>query len=69
MRRVALATLIAAFALAPPIALAHTGHAETSGLMYGLTHPITGIDHVSRDSSSASISCSRASAGSSSDWD
>jgi urease accessory protein len=46
MRRVALATLIAAFALAPAIALAHTGHAETSGLMYGLAHPITGIDHV-----------------------
>jgi len=43
MRRVALATLIA---LAPAIALAHTGHAETSGLMYGLAHPITGIDHV-----------------------
>jgi hydrogenase/urease accessory protein HupE len=28
------------------IALAHTGHAETTGLMYGLAHPISGIDHV-----------------------
>jgi urease accessory protein len=41
-----LTTLIAAFVLAPAIALAHTGHAETTGLMYGLAHPISGIDHV-----------------------
>jgi urease accessory protein len=38
---------MAAFVLAPAIALAHTGHGDTSGLMHGLSHPITGIDHVS----------------------
>ena len=46
MRPTLLTTLIAAFVLAPAIALAHTGGAETSGLMYGLAHPISGIDHV-----------------------
>jgi urease accessory protein len=46
IRPAVLTTLIAAFLLAPAIALAHTGHAETSGLMYGLAHPISGIDHV-----------------------
>jgi urease accessory protein len=46
MRPATLTTLIAAFVLAPAIALAHTGHADTTGLMYGLAHPITGIDHV-----------------------
>ena len=46
MRRAALTTLGAVFVLVPTIALAHTGHGETSGLMHGLTHPITGIDHV-----------------------
>jgi hydrogenase/urease accessory protein HupE len=33
-------------ALSPAIALAHTGDAETSGLLYGLAHPVSGIDHV-----------------------
>jgi urease accessory protein len=37
---------IAAFALAPAIALAHTGHGEPSGLVHGFIHPIAGIDHV-----------------------
>jgi urease accessory protein len=46
MRPALLTTLIAAFVLAPAIALAHTVGAETSGLMYGLAHPISGIDHV-----------------------
>jgi urease accessory protein len=46
MRPSVLTTLIAAFVLAPAIALAHTGHAETSGVMYGLAHPISGLDHV-----------------------
>jgi urease accessory protein len=46
MRRAVLTTLVAAFAIAPAIALAHTGHGDTSGLMRGFTHPITGIDHV-----------------------
>jgi urease accessory protein len=35
-----------AFVLAPVIALAHTEHDDANGLMHGLTHPITGIDHV-----------------------
>jgi urease accessory protein len=46
MRRAVLTTLSAVFVLAPTIALAHTGHGDTSGLMHGFTHPITGIDHV-----------------------
>ena len=46
MRRVTLTTLVATFALAPAVAFAHTGHGDASGLMHGLTHPITGIDHV-----------------------
>jgi urease accessory protein len=46
MRPPVLTTLIAAFVFAPAIALAHTGHAETSGVMYGLAHPIRGLDHV-----------------------
>ena len=46
MRRAVLTTLSAVFILAPTIALAHTGHGDTSGLMHGFTHPITGIDHV-----------------------
>jgi urease accessory protein len=39
-------TLSAAFALAPTVALAHAGHGDTSGLVQGLAHPITGMDHV-----------------------
>ena len=46
MKRAVTTMLTAAFVLAPAIALAHTGHGDTSGLMHGLTHPITGIDHV-----------------------
>ena len=46
MRRAVLTTLSAVFVLAPTIALAHIGHGDTSGLMHGFTHPITGIDHV-----------------------
>jgi urease accessory protein len=46
MKRAVLTTLTAVFVLAPAIALAHAGHGDTSGLMHGLTHPITGIDHV-----------------------
>jgi urease accessory protein len=46
MRPAVLSTVTAAFVLAPAVALAHTGHAETSGLIYGLAHPISGIDHV-----------------------
>ena len=46
MRRSVLTTLSTVLVLAPTIALAHTGHGDTSGLMHGFTHPITGIDHV-----------------------
>ena len=46
MRRAMLTTLSTVLVLAPTIALAHTGHGDTSGLMHGFTHPITGIDHV-----------------------
>ncbi len=33
-------------ALLPSAALAHSGHAETSGLISGLLHPLTGTDHL-----------------------
>ncbi|RPI31400.1 MAG: urease accessory protein, partial [Hyphomicrobiaceae bacterium] len=46
MRRAVLTTLSTVLVLAQTIALAHTGHGDTSGLMHGFTHPITGIDHV-----------------------
>ena len=46
MRRAVLTTLSTVLVLAPTIALAHTGHGDTSGLIQGFTHPITGIDHV-----------------------
>jgi urease accessory protein len=41
-----LAAGIAVFVLNPAIALAHTGHLDTSGLAHGFIHPISGIDHV-----------------------
>jgi urease accessory protein len=46
MRRAMLTTLIAVFVFAPGMAVAHVGHGDTSGLMHGFSHPITGIDHV-----------------------
>jgi urease accessory protein len=46
MRRAVVTTLSTVVVLVPAIALAHTGHGDTSGLMHGLTHPIAGIDHV-----------------------
>jgi urease accessory protein len=46
MRRAIPATLAAVIVLIPTVALAHAGHGDTSGLVYGFTHPITGIDHV-----------------------
>ena len=45
MKRAALTTLLAVF-LAPTIALAHTGQGETSGLVHGFIHPLTGSDHA-----------------------
>ncbi len=46
MRRAMLTALSAVFVFAPAMAVAHTGHGDTSGLMHGFSHPITGIDHV-----------------------
>lgn len=46
MKPVVLTTLVAAFIFSPALALAHTGHVDTSAFMYGLAHPISGIDHV-----------------------
>jgi urease accessory protein len=46
MRRAIPTTFAAAFVLAPTAALAHAGHGDASGLMNGVSHPITGIDHV-----------------------
>jgi hydrogenase/urease accessory protein HupE len=46
MRRAVLTMLSAGFVVVPTIALAHTGHGGPSGLMQGLGHPITGIDHT-----------------------
>jgi urease accessory protein len=47
MRRpVALTILAAATAAAPTAALAHTGHGEASGFLFGLAHPVGGLDHV-----------------------
>jgi urease accessory protein len=41
-----LATFSAVFVFAPAMAFAHSGHGDTSELMHGFSHPITGIDHV-----------------------
>jgi hypothetical protein len=41
MRRAFLTTLSTVLVLAPAIALAHTGHGETSGLMHGLKICVT----------------------------
>jgi urease accessory protein len=38
--------LSVALLLAPTAALAHTGHGTTASLFAGLTHPISGIDHL-----------------------
>ena len=41
------ATMFAALlVLTPAIALAHPGHDGTTGLLHGLMHPVTGIDHI-----------------------
>ncbi|WP_027532576.1 HupE/UreJ family protein [Bradyrhizobium sp. WSM3983] len=46
MRRVIPTMLAAAFIFVPTGALAHAGHGDTSALLNGFTHPLTGIDHV-----------------------
>ena len=38
--------LAAPLALLPSLALAHTGHGETSGFVAGFSHPIGGLDHI-----------------------
>lgn len=37
---------VVALALLPSLAYAHTGVGEASGFLHGLTHPISGLDHV-----------------------
>jgi urease accessory protein len=48
MNRLSLRSLaaLAAVALAPSVALAHTGIGGTAGFAHGFTHPVTGLDHV-----------------------
>jgi urease accessory protein len=46
MKRAAVTIFVALLVLAPAAALAHPGHDGAGGLMHGLVHPITGIDHV-----------------------
>lgn len=38
--------LVALGMLLPSLAYAHVGVGETSGLMHGLMHPVSGLDHV-----------------------
>jgi urease accessory protein len=42
----ALSILAAACILVPGAALAHTGAGHAHGLVHGLIHPVTGIDHI-----------------------
>ena len=42
----AFSILAAACILAPGAALAHTGAGGTDGIVHGLMHPVTGLDHV-----------------------
>lgn len=47
MRNIAFrSAALAAFALAPTLAFAHTGVGETHGFSHGFMHPIGGLDHV-----------------------
>lgn len=38
--------LTAILALSPTLALAHTGHGDTHGVVHGFIHPVGGLDHV-----------------------
>lgn len=42
----ALTAFVIFFVFAPAAALAHPGHEGAGGLLQGLVHPVTGIDHV-----------------------
>ena len=46
MKRAAVTTFVIFFGFVPAAALAHPGHDGAGGLMHGLVHPVTGIDHV-----------------------
>jgi urease accessory protein len=46
MKRAAVTAFVALFVFAPAAALAHPGHDGAGGLVHGLIHPVSGIDHV-----------------------
>ena len=46
MKRGVATTFAALLVFTPAIALAHPGHDGTTGLLHGLMHPVTGIDHI-----------------------
>ena len=46
MKRAAVTIFVIFFVFAPAAALAHPGHDGAGGLVHGLVHPVTGIDHV-----------------------
>jgi urease accessory protein len=45
-RAAAFATALAAAALSPTLALAHTGGSDAHGFVHGFMHPLTGLDHI-----------------------
>ncbi|MET0095142.1 MAG: HupE/UreJ family protein [Sedimenticola sp.] len=45
-RKLSNALVIGLVLMLPSMALAHPGHDVTSGLLYGLRHPVGGIDHL-----------------------
>lgn len=46
IKSLARSAALAAFALAPSLANAHTGVGHVDGFAYGLAHPLGGLDHV-----------------------
>jgi urease accessory protein len=38
--------IAAAMVVMPTVAFAHTGVGDTSGLVHGFVHPISGLDHI-----------------------
>ena len=45
-RAAAFATALAAAALSPTLALAHTEGGDAHGFVHGFMHPLTGLDHI-----------------------
>ncbi|CDM61580.1 MULTISPECIES: HupE/UreJ family protein [Rhizobium] len=45
-KSIKLNVLLAAAALAPSLAFAHTGVGQTVGFLHGFSHPVSGLDHV-----------------------